>query len=91
MNKVFANHSKEDNIYSLPSAEIAKAQQASATLTHLFMRNEVLDKELEIKLIENTTCVCKDCWLIIPKPLQVRAVMWYHHYSQHPEFYSSKR
>jgi hypothetical protein len=30
------------------------------------------------------TCVCKDGWLVIPKPLQVRAVKWYHHYLQHP-------
>jgi hypothetical protein len=29
------------------------------------------------------TCVCKDGWLVIPKPLQVRAVKWYHHYLQH--------
>ncbi len=39
---------------------------------------------MEIKLIENTICVCKDGCLIIPKPLQVRAVKWYHHYLQHP-------
>jgi hypothetical protein len=32
-----------------------------------------------------TTFECKDGWLIIPKPLQVRAVKWYHHYLQHPE------
>ncbi len=30
------------------------------------------------------TCVCKDGQLVIPKPLQVRAVKWYHHYLQHP-------
>jgi hypothetical protein len=39
---------------------------------------------LEIKLIENTTCVCKDGRLVIPKPFQVHAVKWYHHYLQHP-------
>ncbi len=39
---------------------------------------------MKIKLIENTTCVCKGGWLVIPKPLQVRAVKWYHHYLQHP-------
>ncbi len=32
----------------------------------------------------NTTCVCKDGWLVIPKPLQLRAVRWYHHSLQHP-------
>jgi hypothetical protein len=28
--------------------------------------------------------VCKDGRMIIPKPLQRRAVVWYHHYLQHP-------
>ncbi len=30
------------------------------------------------------TCVCKDGRLVIPKPLEVHAVGWYHHYLQHP-------
>jgi hypothetical protein len=64
--------------------EIAEAQQADTSPKHLFKRNAVIDQGLEIKLIENTTCVCKDGWLVIPKPLQVRAVKWYHHYLQHP-------
>jgi hypothetical protein len=64
--------------------ENAKTQQAFATLKHLLKGNAVLDKGLEIQLIENTTCVYKDGWLVIPKPLQVHAVMWYHHYLQHP-------
>ncbi len=49
-----------------------------------FKRNAVIEQGLEIKLIENTTCVCKDGRLVISKPLQVRAVKWYHHYLQHP-------
>ncbi len=53
-------------------------------MKHLFKRNAVIDQGLEIKLIKNTTCVCKDGWLVIPKPLQVCAVKWYHHYLQHP-------
>jgi hypothetical protein len=81
MNEVFANCRKEDNIYPLTTAEIAEAQQADATPNK---RNEVIDQGLEIKLIENTTCVCKDGWLVISKPLQVCAVKWYHHYLQHP-------
>ncbi len=64
--------------------EIAAAQRADASLKHLFKHNAVIDQGLEIKLIENTTCVCKDGWLVIPKPLQVHAVKWYHHYLQHP-------
>jgi hypothetical protein len=81
---VFANRSKEDKIYPLTTEEIAEAQWADASPKHLFKRNAVIDKGLEIKLIENTTYVCKDGWLVIPKPLQVRAVKWYHHYLQHP-------
>jgi hypothetical protein len=74
MNVVFANHSKEDKIYPLTTAATAEAQQANATLKHLFKCNAVIDKGLEIKLIENITYVCKDGWLVIPKPLQMHAV-----------------
>jgi hypothetical protein len=83
MNEVFANCSEEDEIYPLTTVEIAAAQRADASLKRLFKRNAVIDQGLEIKLIENTTCVCKDGRLVIPKPLQVRAVKWYHHFLQH--------
>ncbi len=85
MNEVFANRSDKDEIYPLITVEIAEAQRADASLKHLFKRNAVIDQGLEIKLIErNTTCVCKDGQLVIPKPLQVHAVKWYHRYLQHP-------
>jgi hypothetical protein len=84
MNEVFANHSKEDEIYPLTTEEIAEAQQADVSLKHLFKRNAVTDQGLEIKLIETMTCVCKDGWLVVPKPLQVHKAKWYHHYLQHP-------
>jgi hypothetical protein len=84
MNEVFANCSEEDEIYPLITEEIAEAQRAEASLKHLVKRNAVIDQGLEIKLIENTTRVCKDGWLFIPKPLQMRAIKWYHHYLQHP-------
>ncbi len=84
MNEVFGNHSDEDEIYPLTTVEIAAAQWANASLKHLFKRNAVVDQGLEIKLIGNTTCVCKYGQLVIPKPLQVSAVKWYHHYLQHP-------
>jgi hypothetical protein len=84
MNEVFANCSDKDKIYPLTTAEIAEAQWADASLKHLFKRNAITDQGLEIKLIENMTCVCKDGRLFIPKPLQVHAVKWYHHYLQHP-------
>jgi hypothetical protein len=56
---MLANCSEEDEIYLLTTEEIAKAQQADASLKHPFKRNAVIDQGLEIKLIENTTCVCK--------------------------------
>ncbi len=78
------NCCKEDKIYPLTTEEIIEAQQDDASLKHLFKHNAVIDQGLEIKLIENTRCVCKDGRLGIPKPLQVHAVKWYHHYLQHP-------
>ncbi len=70
------HHSEEEEIYPLTTKENAEAQRANATYKHLFKRNAVIDKGLEIKLIENTLCVCKDGQLIIPKPLQRQAVLW---------------
>jgi hypothetical protein len=84
MNEVFVNRSDKDEIYPLPTVEIAEAQWADASLKHLFKCNAVIDQGLEIKLIENMACVCKDGRLVIPKPLQVCAVILYHHYLQHP-------
>jgi hypothetical protein len=83
MHEVFANRSKEDK-YPLTTEKIAEAQQADASLKDTFKRNAVIDQGLDIKLIENTTCVCKDGQLVIPKSLKVHAVKWYHHYLQHP-------
>jgi hypothetical protein len=85
MNEVFANCSDKDEIYPCTTEEIAEAQWADASLKHFFKRNTVIDQRLEIKLLENTTCICKDGRLVIPKPLEVRAVEWYHHYLQHSE------
>jgi hypothetical protein len=61
MNEVFANRSEEDKIYPLTTEEIAEAQWADASLKHLFKCNAVIDQGLEIKLIENTTCLQR--WL----------------------------
>jgi hypothetical protein len=84
VNEVFANRSEKDKIFPLTTEEIAEAQQADVSLKHLFKRHAMIDQGLEVKLIENTTCVCKDGRLVIPKPLQVHAVKWYHHCLQHP-------
>jgi hypothetical protein len=84
LNKVFANHSKEEEIFPLTTPEIAEAQRADIKLKHCFKRNTVLDKGLDARLVDNTYVVCKNGRMIIPKPLQRRAVSWYHHYLQHP-------
>jgi hypothetical protein len=84
MNEVFANCSDEDEIYPLTTVEIAAAQWANASLKHPFKCNAVIDQGLEIKLIENMICVCKDGQLVIHKPLQLRAIRWCHHYLQNP-------
>jgi hypothetical protein len=86
LNEVFVNCSDEDKMYPLTTVEITAAQQADASLKHLFKRNALINQRLEIKLIENMTCVCKESWLVIPKPLQVCAVKEYHHYLQHPGY-----
>ncbi len=85
MNQVFPNCSEEDEIYPLTVKEIVKAQQANTKLKHFFKCNAVLDKGLELQLIENESCICHKGRLIILKPLQGCAVMWYHHYLQHSE------
>jgi hypothetical protein len=43
MNEVFANCSKEDKMYYLTTEEIAEAQQAAASLKHLFKCNAEID------------------------------------------------
>ncbi len=63
--------------------EITEAQRANAQIKHLFKRNVVLDKGLELQLVENVSYICNKSRLVIPKPLQRCAVMWYNHYLQH--------
>jgi hypothetical protein len=84
MNQVFVNRSEEDEIYPLILKEIVEAQKADSKLKHFFKSNAVLDKGLELQLIEHKICICHKGWPVIPKPLQGREVTWYHHYLQHP-------
>ncbi len=91
LSAVFANCSEEDDIYPLTTVEIAEAQWANASIKHLFKRNAIFDKGSEVKLIENTLCVCKEGRLVIPKPLQRRAELWYHHSSATPWAHPSRR
>jgi hypothetical protein len=54
LNEVFANRSKEDEIFPLTKPEIAEAQKADSKLKHCFKHNTVLDKGLNVRLF--TTC-----------------------------------
>jgi hypothetical protein len=81
---VFANSSEDEEIFPLATLEIAVAQKADSKLKHCFRCNAVIDKGLEVRLIDDTHVVCKDGKMIIPKTLQRRTVLWNHHYLQHP-------
>jgi hypothetical protein len=84
LNQVFANRHKEEEIFPLTTQEIIEAQNANDKLKDCFKRNAVLDKGLEVRLIVDSYVVCKDGRMIIPKLLQRCAVLWFHHYLQHP-------
>ncbi len=45
LNQVFANHSKEEEIFPLTIPEIAEAQKADIKLKHCFKRNAVVVKD----------------------------------------------
>jgi hypothetical protein len=71
MNQVFANRSEEDEIYPLTVKEIAEKQKADTKLKHFFKSNAVLDKGLELQLIENESCICHKGWLEYQSPCKV--------------------
>jgi hypothetical protein len=48
LNEVFANHSKDDEIYPLTITEIVHAQKANTKLKKFFKTNATLDKGLEL-------------------------------------------
>jgi hypothetical protein len=45
------------------------AQKAEPVLKHHFKRNAVLEKGVELQLVENESCICDKGRLVIPKPL----------------------
>jgi hypothetical protein len=81
---VFANRSEEEEIFPLTTPVISEAQKANVKLKHCFRRNAILDKGLEVSIVADTYVVCMDGKMIVLKPLQRHAVLWYHHYLQHP-------
>jgi hypothetical protein len=66
---VFANHSREEEIFPLTTPEIVEAQKANSKLKHFFKRNAVLGKGLDVRLVDDMYIVCKDGRMIIPEPL----------------------
>jgi hypothetical protein len=48
LNEVFANHSKDNEIYPLTITEIVDAQKADNKLKELFKPNATLDQGLEL-------------------------------------------
>ncbi len=69
---MFANRSEEEEIFPFTTPEIAEAQKANSELKHCFRCNAVLDKGLEVRLIDNTYVVCKDGNMIItPKACSI--------------------
>ena len=79
MNLVFANQSKEDAIYPLTTQEIAEAQQQDNDL-----KTQAEKEGYSTQLIKNIKVLCKQGKMVIPKSLQHHAVVWFHHYLQHP-------
>jgi len=84
INHVFANRNEEEEIFLLTVKEIVAAQKADPILKHFCKRNAVLEKGIELQLVENESCICNKGRLVIPNPLQRRATIWYHYYLQHP-------
>ena len=87
VNSVFANTSEEEDIYPLTVSEIADAQRADKVLRKLFKRKgkQVKSTAYQVSIIDDTRILTdKKMKMVIPKSLQRRAVVWYHHYLQHP-------
>ncbi len=77
LNKVFANCSKEEEIFPFTTPEIVEAQKANSKLKHCFKRNAVL---------ERTGCqtrwwhVCSVQGWYDDSSKTTPKVLWYHHY-----------
>jgi hypothetical protein len=85
LTQVFANHNNGEGSFPLTTQDIAEAQQADAKLKYIFKHNTLINKRLEVSLVDHTYVMCKEDMMVISKPLQRRTVMWDHHHLQHPE------
>jgi hypothetical protein len=67
LNEVFTNHSEDDEIYLLTISEIVDVQKADTKLKEFFKPNATLvDKGLELRIIEDQNCICNKGSLVIP-------------------------
>jgi hypothetical protein len=86
-NSVFANRCEEEEIYPLTITEIADAQKADKALLKIFERGgeRTPAQHYQVSIVEDIRVLTDShLKLVIPKPLQKRAVEWYHYYLQHP-------
>jgi hypothetical protein len=60
LNQVFANRGEEEEIFPLTIQEIVEAPKANDKLKHYSKHNTVLDKGLEVSLVDNIHVMCKD-------------------------------
>ena len=91
---IFANISKDEEIFPLTVSEIAQEQHVHWSTKVYFSQGNTTrrkkttktDKRISLKIIDNTKVLVYDNYrLVIPgTDLQSRAVQWYHHYLQHP-------
>ena len=77
---VFANQGGDDAIYPLTMREKAEAQQQDDDL-----KTQAEKEGYSTQLVENIEVLCNQGKMVIPRSLQHHAVVWFHHYLQHPE------
>ena len=91
---IFANISKEEEIFPLTITKIAWEQHVNRFTKVYFSQGNTarqkktkkMDKRISLKVIDDTEVLVYDNYrLVIPgTDLQSQAVQWYHHYLQHP-------
>jgi hypothetical protein len=58
LNQTFAKHKVEEEIFPLTTQEVAETQKANNKLKHCFKCNAVLDKGLEVSLVDDKYMWC---------------------------------
>ena len=80
---------EEEEIYPLTIKEIADAQRADRTLREFLKRGGGMESsskhQYRVSILEDVRVITDgDNRMVIPKPLQDKAIQWYHHWLQHP-------